>query len=201
MSVNEKRVAESRASDSTDDSRVATTTVDDTRAARRPAARVPAIWVLDTNVVLDWLWFSDPAFAPLKLFLEATLARRLTMLATRADCRFELERVLGYANFSIDTARRGAILAAYDAHHAIMAPASNPNGSGANPLPACRDPDDQKFLEVARDVGAHWLITRDTALLELAGRVRHTHGFAILEPRAAAILCNRGAGIDEEASI
>ena len=195
-------MGESRTSGSTSGSGVAATSADDTRAARRHDAREPAIWVLDTNVVLDWLWFGDPVFAPLKLRLEAALARGLPMLATRADCRIELERVLGYANLSIDATRRSAILAAYDAHHAVLAPDSKPNGAQAIPLPACSDPDVQKFLEVARDAGAEWLITRDAALLALAARVRRTYGFAILEPRAAAaILRNRDVAVAEASSI
>ena len=35
-------------------------------------------------------------------------------------------------------------------------------------LPRCRDPHDQKFLELARAAGADALVTKDRALLELA---------------------------------
>ncbi|MGV3656140.1 MAG: PIN domain-containing protein, partial [Noviherbaspirillum sp.] len=51
-------------------------------------------------------------------------------------------------------------------------------------LPQCRDKDDQKFLELARDAGAAALITKDKALLKLAGKARRAGLFAILTPQA-----------------
>ena len=39
------------------------------------------------------------------------------------------------------------------------------------PCPPRSDPDDQKFLELARDAQADWLITRDKVLLRI-GRKR-----------------------------
>ena len=49
-------------------------------------------------------------------------------------------------------------------------------------LPACRDPDDQKFLEAALAVRADWLITKDRALLELARRHARPVPFRIATP-------------------
>ena len=46
-------------------------------------------------------------------------------------------------------------------------------------LPACRDPDDQKFLEAALAARAEFLLTKDRALLELA---RRPLPFRILAP-------------------
>jgi predicted nucleic acid-binding protein len=48
-------------------------------------------------------------------------------------------------------------------------------------LPACRDPDDQKFLEAALASRADFLLTKDRALLDLARRVTH---FRIVAPEA-----------------
>ena len=39
-------------------------------------------------------------------------------------------------------------------------------------LPRCRDGDDQKFLEAARDARAEFLVTKDKALLGLAAPFR-----------------------------
>ena len=50
------------------------------------------------------------------------------------------------------------------------------------PLPACRDPDDQKFLELAQASGAQWLISKDRDLLKLARRTRKAGWFLILKP-------------------
>jgi predicted nucleic acid-binding protein len=53
-------------------------------------------------------------------------------------------------------------------------------------LPQCRDPDDQKFLELAMAANADVLVTKDRALLELARRKRAQVGrtvpFRILTP-------------------
>ena len=46
-------------------------------------------------------------------------------------------------------------------------------------LPACRDPDDQKFLEAALVARAEFLVTKDRALLDLAQRALP---FRILTP-------------------
>ena len=50
----------------------------------------------------------------------------------------------------------------------------------AGDLPRCRDPDDQPFLELARDAGAMALLTRDAQLLRLARRCV----FAIATPES-----------------
>ncbi|MFT7776961.1 putative toxin-antitoxin system toxin component, PIN family [Roseateles sp.] len=45
----------------------------------------------------------------------------------------------------------------------------------------CRDPDDQKFIDLALAARARWLISRDKAVLALAKRAR-LRGLAILTP-------------------
>jgi predicted nucleic acid-binding protein len=57
-------------------------------------------------------------------------------------------------------------------------------GTSPDPsLPRCRDRDDQKFLELAFAAKASVLLTRDKALLRLAGRTRRRCGFDIVAPR------------------
>jgi predicted nucleic acid-binding protein len=58
------------------------------------------------------------------------------------------------------------------------------HGASAS-LPRCDDRDDQKFLELARDGGAEWLVTADKALLRLARRDKLRGLFRILTPEAA----------------
>jgi putative PIN family toxin of toxin-antitoxin system len=53
----------------------------------------------------------------------------------------------------------------------------------ANALPVCEDPDDQKFLELAVACGAHYLVTRDRDLLELARHRDPVPPFRIVTPR------------------
>jgi len=120
--------------------------------------------VLDTNVWLDWLVFDDAAIATIKAAVTAGRAEVFIDLA----CEAELERALGY-----DLGKRAVDIAACLAEcarvarriEAIMEEAERAR------LPACRDPDDQKFLEAALAAGAGFLLTRDRALLDLARRV------------------------------
>ena len=51
---------------------------------------------------------------------------------------------------------------------------------------ACRDRDDQKFLDLAVTAGASWLFTKDRALLKIAGRARPA-GLRIAAPAALAM--------------
>jgi predicted nucleic acid-binding protein len=90
--------------------------------------------------------------------------------------------VLGYPLFALTQAQQADALAAYAAsalHHRQAVPTE------AAALPRCKDRDDQKFLELARDSAAHWLVTADKALLRLARRERLRGLFRILTPEAA----------------
>lgn len=130
--------------------------------------------VLDTNVVLDWLVFRDPRVQPLARVIEEGAAEVLTTV----ECTAELARVLAYPNLALTAERQTEILAAYArASRPWPVPVDSPT------LPQCRDPDDQKFLELAAAAGAGWLFTRDLALLELARRA--SCGFRIARPEEA----------------
>ncbi len=136
--------------------------------------------VLDTNVWLDWLVFDDPAVAPIK---AAVAAKRAEVFIDVA-CEAELERALAYdfgRKRTLDAAGRGACLAecrrvAQRIHAAV------PEAERAR-LPACRDPDDQKFLEAALAAHAGLLVTKDRALLDLS---RRPLPFRILTPEGFA---------------
>jgi putative PIN family toxin of toxin-antitoxin system len=127
--------------------------------------------VLDTQVVLDWLWFADGR--------THTLARALTQghlrwIATPA-MRTELACVLPRLQPRASTPSCEHVLTLMDLHvrhwHEPAAQA---------PL-QCRDPDDQKFLDLALEARAPWLLTRDRALLALARRAA-PRGCRIVEP-------------------
>ena len=132
--------------------------------------------VLDTNVWLDWLVFDDPSVAPIRAAVEAQRAE----VFIDAACEAELERALGYdlgRKRTLDAEGRGACLAeCRRVAHRIDAAA--PEAERAR-LPACRDPDDQKFLEAALNSRAEFLLTKDRALLDLA---RRALPFRILTP-------------------
>jgi len=128
--------------------------------------------VLDTNVLLDWLVFGNPALLP----LAAALAeKRLSWVATEA-MREEMAHVLGRGlgdRWTVDDEHWRAAWV----RHAQLLPAP----VTALTVPRCSDPDDQKFIELAIAARARWLLTRDRALLKLARRSL-AYGVEILTP-------------------
>ncbi len=130
--------------------------------------------VLDTNVWLDWLVFDDASVAPIR----AAVAAERAEVFMAAACEAELERALGY-----DLGKRTVDIAACIAECRRVARRIDsplPEAERAR-LPACRDPDDQKFLEAALAARAGFLVTRDRALLDLA---RRAGPFRIVTPEA-----------------
>lgn len=140
-----------------------------------PARRV----VLDTNVLVSLWIFSDSRYAPLRAALEDGRWQALANDATLA----EFARVLNYPQFAVAPERQQQALAAY-------ARLAEPVATAAErpPLPRCKDKDDQKFLELACDGVADWLVSADRALLVLARRQKLAHLFRILTPDAALAL-------------
>lgn len=129
--------------------------------------------VLDTNIVLDLLHYTQNDAQPLLPLLESGAFIAL------ADERTldELARVVGYPQFGMDAARGAALCARYRALVDVI-----PAGD-APPLPRCKDRDDQKFLELAARGGAELLVSKDNALLKL--KKRKTLTFAIHTPAEA----------------
>ena len=130
--------------------------------------------VFDTNVLLSMFVFADSRFAPLRAEVDA--GRWLAY--TRADCLEEFRRVLNYEMFELDAARQQAAFAAYVEVARLTAPPQH-----QIVLPRCKDKDDQKFLELARDADADWLVTSDKDLLRLARKV--ANHFRIIQPEQA----------------
>lgn len=140
----------------------------------RKAPRV----VLDTNIIMDMFHFNDEGTREIYALL---LSKRISAI-TKAECLDELNRVVTYPAFNLtpieqsDLLRRyGEVVTVYHAHPAHE----------LSPLPRCKDPDDQKFLELAAAIHADILITRDKALLAIARRKKHTVSFAIATPKEA----------------
>lgn len=134
--------------------------------------------VIDTNVCLDLFIYRDPVSLPLKQALDAGEV----VAATRTDCRDEWRRVLRYPQIDVDEARYREACSAYDA---CLQPLPVPDEApvmAVDALPRCRDPDDQKFLELALESGAEVLVTKDKALLKLNRKTRKLGLFAILTP-------------------
>jgi putative PIN family toxin of toxin-antitoxin system len=117
----------------------------------------PAQIILDTNIVLDLLVFDDAATGPLR---EALHGGQLQWIAT-APMRDELERVLAYPQIVKRLQYYGKtaaqVLEATDALVLTMAVA--PKASVT-----CKDPDDQKFIDLAV-VHRCGILSKDHAVL------------------------------------
>jgi putative PIN family toxin of toxin-antitoxin system len=127
------------------------------------ATRPAQPWVIDTNIVLDLWLFEDPATVPLRDALQNGL---IVHLAT-ASMRDELARVLTYPNIvkRMAKSQRQAqdILACFDAHCVRAAPATKAPCT-------CKDPDDQKFIDLAVAHTAP-LLSKDAAILCMKKRL------------------------------
>lgn len=119
--------------------------------------------MLDTNIVLDVLVFDDAAAQPLRDALGAGTMRWLATVAMRD----ELARVLAYPQIARRLAfhqrEAAAVLQAFDQHSTVVAPAPKADIT-------CKDPDDQKFIDLAV---AHQalLLSKDHAVLCMAKRL------------------------------
>jgi len=134
------------------------------------AARV----VLDTNVLLSIFVFRDRRLVAIRDRLTTHEWQALT----NAPCLTEFERVSVRPQFKLDEPQHRQIMAEYSA----LATAVTAAPPADYQLPRCKDGEDQKFLELARDGGADWLITSDKALLVLNRRQRLDGRFRILTP-------------------
>ena len=143
---------------------------------QEPTGASPAIAILDTNVVLDWLVFRNPESVPLGSALESG---RLRWVATR-EMRAELAHVLARGHLAAWNPDLAILWAAWECHcEEVPAPAP----AGPPGRLRCSDSDDQKFIDLAVARQAAWLLSKDRAVLRLAGRLR-AHGIKVVQPAA-----------------
>lgn len=147
-----------------------------TKARNHPAAIARV--VLDTNVGLALFAFGDESCAAL---LAALRSGQLQAVAN-AVARSEWSRVLQRAELRLDATRRIQAAQMFDALVTVIS-TDAVAGTDAVTLPRCRDPDDQIFLELARDSGAAVLYSRDRELLKLSRQTQRRAGFVVLRPQ------------------
>jgi putative PIN family toxin of toxin-antitoxin system len=139
----------------------------------------PIRLVLDTNIVLDWLVFEEPALAALH---DLVLEQRVIVLSN-AQATDELARVLAYRELRLPALRRSDVIRRYESY---VTAAAMPEGFAMDRLllpvgfPRCRDRDDDVFTALAYHGRAAGLVTRDKALLKLKRRAAR-FGVPILE--------------------
>jgi uncharacterized protein len=137
----------------------------------------PISLVLDTNVVLDWLVFHDPSAEPLAQALHAGRARWCVCTRMLNELNEVLQRPFLQPWHPDDTAIRTAI-ERHASHHEDPA-------SPSPPALQCADGDDQVFIDLALQIHATALLSRDRAVLRLARAARRL-GLDILDLRSAA---------------
>ena len=141
--------------------------------APTPTAHITApVIVLDTNIVLDWLVFEDGGMPE----LMAAIAHNQVQIASNAECRDELIRVLGYPLFKLGEDAQKRALAQYDSTVRITPERASLLGI----VPRCRDRDDQKFLQLAAHACASALISKDNAVLGLKRSMKERFGCDVL---------------------
>lgn len=128
--------------------------------------------VIDTQVLLDWLVFAEPAVAPWVARLQQGSVTWITCPAMRT----EFAHMAAHPRFLRWQPRSEQVLALFD-RHAVMVE----DPVVTTPTLRCRDADDQVFIDLALAHRARWLLTRDKALLALARRAREW-GIEILKP-------------------
>ena len=119
--------------------------------------------ILDTNIVLDLFVFNDPEITTLK---TALLAHELDWIAT-SDMRIELERVLSYPKII-------PRMAFYQVTAADVLDKFDQLATLVDRAPRapwiCKDPDDQRFIDLAVQHKAT-LLSKDQAVLCMAKRL------------------------------
>jgi predicted nucleic acid-binding protein len=120
---------------------------------------VPIV-ILDTNALLDWRVFKDPAAHPIAQGLAEGRFRWVACPSMEKEWHQVWPRSV-FARWQPDPALTTTV---YQFAEMVDEP---PRG----PL-RCKDPDDQVFIDLALHVGATWLFSKDAALLKLARRAR-----------------------------
>ena len=118
------------------------------------------IAVLDTHIWLEWLLWRSPRLEPLRVKHAAGQLDILHSSETLAEWR----RVLGYPQFAQSADQIEALCLEFIGLTRCCALITEAERSR---LPQCRDPDDQKFLELSVAGAATWLITRDKKLRKI----------------------------------
>jgi predicted nucleic acid-binding protein len=121
--------------------------------------------VLDSNAVLDWLYFRDPRCSALA---EAVTTTRVQWIANAA-MHDEIEHVLGRDRLGAKWPDGMASVRAGWQRWATMVEGAAPAAPAAL---RCTDVDDQKFVDLALDARAVALLSADRAVLRLARRAR-----------------------------
>jgi len=120
--------------------------------------------VLDTNILLDIFVFNDERAIHLK---QAIVNEGIVAIASQKTM-LEFTDVISRPLFKLDEATQVAVLSQWQSI------AQQYDDSDLAPAPwICQDPDDQIFLDLAYRLRPAILISKDNAVLNIAGRAAH----------------------------
>lgn len=126
-----------------------------------PSAQTKPRVVIDTNLALSALVFSQGRLSPLRLAWQSKQCQPLVSTVTAA----ELIRVLAYPKFKLSAADQQELLGDYLPYcTTVRMPAKLPA------TPDCRDKFDLPFLQLAVTGKADFLVSGDQDLLSLEGQ-------------------------------
>ena len=117
--------------------------------------------VLDTNILLDIFVFDDQRASNLK---QAIVDGSIAAIASQKTF-LEFADVISRPLFKLNTARQDAILTQWQS----IAQLHDDSNLASAPW-VCQDPDDQIFLDLAYRLRPAILISKDNAVLKIAGR-------------------------------
>jgi uncharacterized protein len=124
--------------------------------------KLPPRVVLDTNVVLSALLFSQGRLAPLRAGWRQAVFHPLVSKLTVE----ELMRALTYSKFKLTPEDRRELVADYLPYCTTVRMPGRPPRT-----PPCRDPFDVPFLQLAIAGKADYLVSGDKDLLRLTGQI------------------------------
>jgi putative PIN family toxin of toxin-antitoxin system len=119
--------------------------------------------VVDTNVVLDLWVFFDPRVSAVAGAARSAAWRWIATPAMREELRLVLAYAHIAARLGLQDRSAAEVLALYDAR--VQQLEAAPRSSAI-----CKDPDDQKFIDLAVQQGAV-LLSKDKAVLALRKRM------------------------------
>lgn len=120
--------------------------------------------VCDTNLILDWFYWKNPQETPLLYQLKDS-----QLVCVRCEqTLLELADVIRRPQFSLTLSQQEKILQQWGE-------LSRPVSITRNSPILCRDPNDQKFLDLAFSAKARFLLTKDKDLLRCARKTKAMH--------------------------
>ncbi len=130
-------------------------------ASLLPSQRCQPLAVLDSNVILDlWYWHDKQA----QSLRQAIECKRLS-LASSVSCLKELAAVLSRTSFALNVQEQKKFISELLTRLILVEPTIVGRVR-------CKDPDDEKFLNLSFEIQADFLFTKDKKVLRAARKLR-----------------------------